>query len=396
MGTVANWSKSPHGTHMNGYANWLLGLLLAMLLTDCSLPLAPAIAPPPVPSATSTIVPPPTETLTPSPTSTPRPTLTPTPIPPPDPTALPAIAEEGAARLRDAAGNADLICFRHEDLTNDGLPEWLALLHQPEANRMSAFVLRGDTIHALLDAKPDPGKPYYGLGQYPTCEVEVRDVNADGHTEVAIFGHAERNLTLLHLYTWDDDDFRLVGAFQGDAGIFFENRDGDLADEIVEGHRDTGAPQLAWRVVFTWDGLTYGWTWDRWDWYFLERPRSYPTQRADYAVISLYLALNDRDLPGAHGLLADSARAAQPYETWATGFARTLRVDVSSVQRVAVAGDENRTRVNAMVTAWDNEEGLVIGRLWEVTWETIRTEAGWRLVSATTNLLDTWDVRYWK
>jgi len=49
-----------------------------------------------------------------------------------------------------------------------------------------------------------------------------------------------------------------------------------------------------------------------------------------------------------------------------------------------------------MVTAWDNDGGLVTGRLWEVTWETVRTETGWSLVSATTNLLDTWDARYWK
>lgn len=381
---------------MNGNAKGLLGLLLALLLTTCTLPLAPPKAPPPSPSATVTLAPPPTETPIPSPTSTPQPTPTPTPIPPPDPAALPGLAEEGAVRLRIAAGNADLICFRYEDLTNDGLPEWLALLHQPEANRLSAFVLLTDTIHTLIDAKPDPGKPYYGLGQYPTCEVEIRDVNADGRTEIAIFGYAERNLTLLHLYIWDEKDFRLIGAFQGDAGVFFENRDGDLADEIVEGHRDTGAPQLAWRVIFTWDGQTYGWTWDRWDWYFLERPRSYPTQRADYAVISFYLALNDRDLPRAYALLADSARTAQPYETWAAGFARTLRVEVSGVQRVAVAGDENRARVNAMVSAWDNEEGLVTARLWEVTWDTVRTETGWRLASATTNLLDTWDARYWR
>ena len=381
---------------MNRNAKCGLGLLLALLLTNCTLPLAPTTLPP-SPSATATVTPPPTETPTPLPTPTPEPTSTPTLIPPPDPTELPALAETGAARLRAAVGDAELICFRHEDLTNDGLPEWLALLHQPEAKRMSAFVLQGDNaIYTLLDAKPDPGKPYYGLGQYPTCEVEIRDVNADGRTEIAIFGHAERNLTLLHLYAWDEDDFRLVGAFQGDAGVFFEDRDGDLAEEILEGHRDTGAPQLAWRVIFTWDGRTYGWTWDRWDWYFLERPHNYPTHRADYAVISFYLALNDRDIPGAYALLADSARAAQPYEAWAADFARTLRVDVSGVQRVAAASDENQARVNAMVTAWDNADGLVTGQLWEVTWEARHTEAGWRLVTATTNLLDTWDAPYWK
>lgn len=376
---------------MNRGMKTALVFLLTLLLTSCAIPTAPPLAPP-LPSPTATLAPPPTETPTPLPTPAP----TPTPIPPPDPAGLPALAEEGLAGLRAAAGAATLVCFRYEDLNHDGSPEWLALLHQPEAGRMSAFVLEGKRIHTLPDAKPDPGKPYYGLGQYPTCEVEVRDVNADGRMEVAIFGHADRNLTLLHLYVWDDESYRLVGAFQGDAGVFFEDRDGDLAEEIIESHRDTGAPQLAWRLIFTWDGQTYGWTWDRWGWFFLEGPHSYPTQRADYAVISFYLALHDRDLPGAYALLADTARAAQPYETWALGFARTLRVDVSSIQRVAAASDENRVRVNAMVTAWDNEDGRVIGRLWEVTWETVRTDAGWRLVSGATNLLDTWEAQYWR
>lgn len=381
---------------MSGTRRHSLGALLALLLLTGCTPLTPS-AVLPSPSPTTTLAPP-TATPTPLPTPTPTATPTPTPIPPPDPAALPELANAGAAQVHAAVGDAVLLCFRYEDLTNDGLPEWLALLHQPEAGRLSAFVLRDEHIHTLLDAKPDPGKPYYGLGQYPTCEIEIRDVNADGKTEIAIFGHAERSLTLLHLYAWDEGagDFRLVGAFQGDAGVSFENRDGDLADEILEGHRDTGAPQLAWRVIFTWDGQTYGWTWDRWDWYFLERPHDYPTHRADYAVISFYLALNDRDLPGAYALLADSARAAQPYESWALGFARTLRVDVSGVQRVAAASNEEQARVNAMVTAWDNEEGLVIGRLWEVTWETVHTDAGWRLLGATTQLLDTWDAPYWK
>ena len=379
---------------MNRITKTLLSLLLTLLLARCTLELAPPTAPP-LPTPTATLAPP-TASPTPLPTPTPEPTPTPTPIPPPDPAGLPALAEAGVAQVRAAAGNADLVCFRYEDLNNDGRPEWLALLHQPEAGRMSAFVLEGERIHTLPDAKPDPGKPYYGLGQYPACEIEIRDVNADGRTEIAIFGHADRNLTLLHLYVWDNDAYRLMGAFQGDAGIQFESRDGALADAIAEGYRDTGAPQLAWRVIFTWDGQTYGWTWDRWDWFFLERPHTYPTHRANYAVISFYLALNDRDLPGAYALLADATRAAQPYEAWAGGFARTLRVEVSGIQRVAAASDENRARINAMVTAWDNEDGRVFGRLWEVTWETIRTDAGWRLVGATTNLLDTWEARYWK
>ena len=54
-----------------------------------------------------------------------------------------------------------------------------------------------------------------------------------------------------------------------------------------------------------------------------------------------------------------------------------------------------RARVAIMVTAWDNEGGVVAGRLWNVEWDTIRTEGGWRLLTPTSELLEEWTVTYW-
>jgi len=65
----------------------------------------------------------------------------------------------------------------------------------------------GDAVYELEPAPPKPGVPDVGLGQYLTCEVEVRDVNADGLPEIAVFGHAEDNETLLHLFVWDDSGY---------------------------------------------------------------------------------------------------------------------------------------------------------------------------------------------
>jgi hypothetical protein len=355
------------------------------------------------PTSPPTTVPPTaTVTATAEPTSTPvppTPTVTPTatPYPTPDPATLAETAKRGLARVQAAAEDANVVCLRYEDTDGDTEPEWLALTHQPEAGpRLSAFVLDGDAFYALPAAQPEPGNPDYGLGEYATCEIEVRDVNADGKPEVAIFGHAETNETLLHLYVWEREQYRLLGAFQGDAGVFFEDADGDLAEEIIEGHHDTSAPSLAWHVVFTWDGQTYGWTSDRWAWFYLDRPHTYPTHKPIYAVISFYLALDDRDLPSAYALLTETAQASRSYGDWANGYATTLRVNVGAVHQIPGVGDENNARVTTQILSWDNVNGRVIVRTWETIWATIRTAGGWRLSDGEMTLLDEWEAPYWR
>jgi hypothetical protein len=296
-------------------------------------------------------------------------------------------------------GDATLICLRYEDTTGDGIPEWLALAHQNTVPpRLSAFVLAADAVYPLEPASPEAGKPNVGLGQYPTCEVEVRDVNADGKPEIAVFGHADNNETLLHLFTWADDSatpagYRRLGFFSGNAGVRFMNVDGDLKEEIWEGYRERNAPSLAWYVIFTWEEQSYGWTTDRFGWYALNRPQTYPTHRPEYAVISFYLALDDRDLPGAYTLMI--SQEGRPYETWAHGFATTVQVGVGSVHVIPGTESENSARVAAMVTSWDNEGGMIVGRLWNTEWATVRTTDGWRLTRATAELLEEWVATYW-
>jgi hypothetical protein len=119
---------------------------------------------------------------------------------------------------------------------------------------------------------PRPGAADIGFGQYPTCEIVVQDVNADGMPEIAIFGHAEGNITVLHLFTWDGEDYRRLGFFSGDAGVKFVNTDGGLEEEIWEGFRVRGAPTLVWYIVYSWEDNAYGWTSEHHDWYFADRP----------------------------------------------------------------------------------------------------------------------------
>lgn len=380
-----------------------LGCLLGCglwMLAACALPTGTPSSPP---TASPTVgAEPPTPTITPSPvpatvdsaTATPAPTATATPPPTPDPDTLLASAERQLGQLTTRAAGASLLCFRHADLDADGQPEWVALTHAgSDPARLDAFVLDAETFYPLEPAYPEPGGPDVGLGEYPVCEMEIRDVNVDGVPEIAIFGHARDNETLLHLFAWDEDGYVRLGHFAGDAGVRFADADGDPEEEIEVGYRVRGAPELAWFVVHTWEEETYGWTSDYYDWYFTARPHAYPTHRPDYTVIAYYLALDDRDLPGAYALLDPASRSA--YEPWALGYATTVQVRAGGVHTVPGTETASSARVTAMVTAWDNEEGVIIGRQWNVTWTAVAADAGWRLGAAEAELLREWDAVHW-
>ena len=343
-------------------------------------------APSHTPTPPSTPIPSPSPTPTPIPSPTLAPAPTPTPAPTLDPAVVASIAAAGQARL--GAEGVDPLCLRWEDSDGDGTPEWVGLYLQPgEPPWLSAFVLDGETWHALEPLE----KEKHGLGEYPTCELEVRDVNADGRIEVLVWGHAGDSIDLLHVFCWDGTTYALVAPFEGDAGLRLENTDGDLADEVVVGYDAGGG--LAWEAVYTWDGAHYGWTWERYTWFYLDRPHAYRTDTSEHAIISFYLAIDDRDLPGAYGLLSGSARAAQPYETWAVGFATTVAAEVGAVHEFARSGDV--ATVAAQVRAYDNVDGRVIATVWDVKWTVVQTPDGWRLESATTEQLDQWELDYY-
>ncbi len=347
---------------------------------------AESITQPTSPPASPTVIP----TTIPTETSSPPPVATPKPGP------LLAAANAGMARVRAQAGDATLVCLRYEDTDADGAPEWFALTHQATVSptRLSAFVLDETEAYPLEPAYPKPGAPDIGLGQYTVCDVEIRDLNADGRTEIAIFGHGAGNETLLHLYAWDGEHYQRLGRFAGDAGVLLKDVDGDLAVEIWEGYRVAGTDDFAWYAIHTWTGQSYGWTSDRYDWFYLTRPHSYRSDKPDFAVISFYLALDDRDLPGAYALLTPADD--RPYAAWALGYATTLRVDAGNVHTIPGTVSDTSARVATMITAWDNEGGGVVRRLWNVEWQLARTAEGWRLVAATSELLEEGPVSYWK
>lgn len=372
----------------------LLPLIIYVSACTESPPLSVVVVTPTTLPPTS-IPPAPTSTSTPALTSTPTPAPSPTPVATPAPGPLMAAANTGMARVQAQVGDATLVCLRYEDTDADGAPEWVALAHQEMVSptRLSAFVLDETAAYALEPAYPKPGAPDVGLGQYAVCNIEIRDLNTDGRTEIAIFGHGAGNETLLHIYAWDGTHYQRLGRFAGDAGVFLKDVDGDLAMEIWEGYRVSGTDDFAWYAIHTWTGQSYGWTSDRYDWFYLTRPHSYRSDKPDYAVISFYLALDDRDLPGAYALLTPADD--RPYAAWALGYATTLRVDAGNVHTIPGTVTDASARVATMIAAWDNEEGGVVRRLWNVEWQLTRTTEGWRLVGATSELLEEGPVSYW-
>ncbi len=391
----------------------LLLPLCMLFLVSCVPAPAPATLQPPTSTLqppTSTLPPPtpslqpPTSTLQP-PTSTLQPPLsnlhppTPTPHPstanlqtpasslqPPPANLVANIVAQGRARLE--AQGVEPLCLNWEDADGDGESEWVGLYHRPgDPPQLRAFVLDGDVWHELLPLE----KEKHGLGAYPTCEMAVHDVNADGRVEILVWGHADSGVDLLHIFAWDGSAYVLLAPFEGEAGVRLENKDGDLADEVVVGY-DAGT-DLVWEAVYTWDGANYGWTWERYDWFYLSRPHAYPSETSEHAVISFYLAVDDRDLPGAYGLLSGPAQAAQPYEAWAAGFATTVAAEVGSVHEIARDGET--ASVAGHVRAYDNVDGRIVATLWDVKWVAVLTEPGWRLASVTSEQLDRWELDYY-
>jgi hypothetical protein len=327
----------------------------------------------PTPSITPTPPPPPT----PAPSATPTPTL--------DPQAISDTIEAGQAALEPRG--IDPLCLRWEDVNDDAGAEWLGLYLRPaERPRLEAFVLDGEIWHELRAME----EAEHGLGTYPTCEVDVSDINADGKVEILVYGHAEQNMDLLHIFAWNGLRYQLLASFQADAGLRVEDVDGKLSKEIIV--RYNAGNGLAWETVHTWDGANYGWTWERYDWLYADHPHTYPTENPEHLVISFYLALDDRDLPGAYGLLSSETRSSQPYQTWAAGFDTTLAVQVGAVHQTSQAGDT--ATVTAQVRSYDNLDGYVVGRLWDTTWALVYEGQLWRLRSATHEKLDEWEAPY--
>ncbi len=330
----------------------------------------------------------PTQVATLVPSRTPVPTATPAAIPTVDRDAVSSAIAVGRDQI--AAAGVQPLCLRWDDTDGDGEPEWLGVYARPEGpRRIGAFVIDNGNWHDL--APLQQGK--YGLGEHAVCTIGLRDVNLDGRPEILIWGHAGDSIVLLHLFGWDGSAYVLIASFEGNAGVRLEERDGVLGEEVVVGHR--AANDLVWEVVYTWDGATYGWTWDRHAWFYLGRPHASDTSSPERAVISFYQAVDERDLPGAYRLLTDAARSAQPYEAWAVGFATTVGVEASAVRETARDGSDSAV-VSAQVLARDNAEGRIIATLWDVVWSTVRTADGWRLDSSAVVRLSQRELEYYR
>lgn len=380
--------------------SWLLGQAaselatlkaLATLLVLCFLALLSACTPR-LPLETSSPTPSPsTITRSQSPAPTALPTRGPTRVPPAttaptvDPVNVAQIAEEGQAAL--SSRQVDPLCLRWEDTDGDGEPEWVGLTLRPtNPPRLEGFVLDGEAWHELTA----PAEDDFGLGTYPACDLEVRDINVDGRAELLIFGHAAEHVNLLHIFVWRETTYVMLASFRGDAGIDVRNIDGELAEEVVA--RWDAGKGLAWEQVHTWDGAHYGWTWERYTWLHSDYPHAYPTDDPERTIISFYLALRDRDLPAAYDLLRSEVEPSGSYESWAAGFDTMLSVEVGSVHEIKQT--DGTAMVTAQVRSYDNFDGYVVGRLWDVTWTVVRQQEAWQLEHSSAEELDRWEATY--
>jgi hypothetical protein len=222
--------------------------------------------------------------------------------------------------------------------------------------------------------------------------LEIGDINSDGRVELAVWGHSGTSTGMLHLFAWNGSHYALLGSFEGDGGVLLEDANSDLVPDVLVRLRPEGS--LVREIVYTWDGSHYAWTWDRYAWYYLNRPHAYVSDTPLHALASFYLALDDRDLPGAYGLLSPYAQSLSDYDGWALGFSTTLAAEVGAPRVVSQSGD--RATVAAQVQAVDNTRGSVILTLYDVEWQMVLAESGWRLDSGSSTVLEQRELSYYQ
>lgn len=375
------------GHEMNEMKLWIrLWFPLTVFLASCTSVFSIHRPPPTATSPTATRqIATITITLVPSPSPEPMPSIAPVQML--DPKNVAETVRVGRSAIDERS--VDPICLRWEDTDQDGNREWLGVyLHPGDPSQLEGFVLDEHTWHELKAVETER----YGLGEYPECQLEVRDVNIDGKVEIVFWGRADTALDLLHVFAWHESRYQEIASFQGEAGVELTDVNNDLIQEIIV-RRDAG-DGLAWETIHRWDGKDYVWNWERYGWLHADYPHAYLSDEPTHSVISFYLALDDRNLPGAYGLLSTEAKASEPYQTWAAGFNTTLGVEVGSVLEIERAG--SGATVTAQVRSHDNIDGYVIGRLWDVTWLVIKEDGSWRLDSATQEELNQWEAPYFQ
>jgi hypothetical protein len=95
-------------------------------------------------------------------------------------------------------------------------------------------------------------------------------------------------------------------------------------------------------------------------------------------VEHFYELLGRKDLKIAYALLADAEQAANPYDTWAAGYANTLDIQATATADPAVP---NTVQVDLSATNRTTDGGQVVRRFagtWELAWA--GAGRGWTLI----------------
>lgn len=194
----------------------------------------------------------------PSPTISPGPTASPSPEGPREPTDADRarfVADyrpSGASDLRNLA----------VDLDGDDQRE-LVFAYVVDAENRSQVDVADWTGTEYRITEQAPGGPADEL-----ADLEIRDINADGTIEVAVFqtsGASGNSATLwassgdgtIAPLTAHGDCFDGRNTY-GDTGVFIEDRDGDGAGEIYATCQDPDLPAPLWpQVVYVWEDGAY-------------------------------------------------------------------------------------------------------------------------------------------
>lgn len=378
----------PNAVHVPHALRRATIVVVAVLCISCSsLPGSPVRSPPPEVFRSQTPEPPLPATHLPAPTTAPvvtAPLLPPTPCQTLDHARVISDVMR-ASNLAARHARAEPLCLEAGDTDGDGRMEWVGtyLSQAGDGQRLEAFIIDDGQWFDLLPLE----KSRFGLGEYAACEIELLDANVDGRLDILTWGHAGSSTDLLHVFTWDGIEYPLLAAFEGPAGVYLDAKNGGEAPDIVVRYRSSA--NLAWEAVYTWDGSNYGWTWERYDWYHSRRPHAYQATTPENAVISFYLALNDRDLPAAYELLSRQRKDTTPADEWFSGYSSTVAVEAGSVHEVSRS--PKQAVITALVKSYDNESGRIVGRLWSSRWTCIRADGEWRLDEADQDLLQSWE-----
>jgi len=254
--------------------------------------------------------------------------------------ALSAVTLEPELSAWRAAG-IEPFCLILGDTDGDGEKEWVGL-HQERAGDwagVQGFVLDGDQFYPLGGLESAEPSSMVGcvLGDDALPALAIRDVNADGKTEIIAGGQNRDGQSQMSIFLWDPQgEYRLLAYFSGSESIAARDKDGDGALEIIVVNRV--GPGVLFEEISVWDGTRYVLSRGRY-----LRSSSYAgalsVSTPEQALMAFYLSLEARDVATAYGLLAPAMQERQKYDAFLLSQAAVDSFELGELRRIREGGE---------------------------------------------------------